>query len=97
MPQQIPPDETTIATASDALCGITRDGILKQAYRRLRSSSYRELQKIACEFQADVLMLRGRVGSYFVKQMAYALVADVGGVAAVSNRLDVGDMELNSK
>jgi osmotically-inducible protein OsmY len=90
MPQQFTLDEMTMSTASDVLCGFSRDGIVMQAYRRLRSSSYRELQKIVCDFQADVLTLRGCVGSYFVKQMAFALVADVGGVAAVSNRLDVG-------
>jgi len=96
MPFTINSSDSKSSPASDAPCRLVRDGILKQAYHRLRGSSYRELREVACEFHADVLTLRGRVGSYFVKQMAHVLVADVGGVTTVANRLDVGVMTVRS-
>lgn len=63
--------------------------ILEKAHDRLKQSSYPQLRRIACEFHEGVLILRGIVGSYFIKQLAHVLVADCVGVEEVSNRLEV--------
>jgi hypothetical protein len=66
-----------------------RSMILEKAHDRLKQSSYPQLRRIACEFHEGVLILRGIVGSYFIKQLAHVLVADCVGVEEVSNRLEV--------
>jgi osmotically-inducible protein OsmY len=56
---------------------------------RLRRSAYLALQHLSCEFRAGVLTLRGRLPSYYLKQVAQALVATVEGVTRVDNQVEV--------
>ena len=60
-----------------------------QAQSRLRKSGYHQLQLISCEFHKGVLTLRGRVSSFYLKQVAQTLVNQLDGVAEVNNRLEV--------
>jgi len=60
-----------------------------EAEARLRHSPYRELRRVSCELHDGVLMLRGRVSSYYLKQMAQQLVCRLEGVVEIDNRLDV--------
>jgi osmotically-inducible protein OsmY len=60
-----------------------------EAETRLRHSPYRELRRVSCELHDGVLMLRGRVSCYYLKQMAQHLVCRLEGVAEIDNRLDV--------
>jgi osmotically-inducible protein OsmY len=57
--------------------------------RRLRESGYRCLRTIRCEDRQGVLTLRGRVPSFYHKQVAQALVAAVAPVAAVVDLIEV--------
>jgi osmotically-inducible protein OsmY len=56
---------------------------------RLRGSGYGALHSVGCAFDSGVLHLRGRVPSYYLKQVAQSLVVDLEGVRQVINRLEV--------
>lgn len=63
--------------------------VLDGVGRRLQTSGYHQHRRIAFDLHEGVLTLRGIVSSFFLKQVAQALVADVVGVEEVSNRLEV--------
>lgn len=46
-------------------------------------------ETLFCEFHEGVLTLRGRLPSYYLKQLAQTVVATVDGVTQVDNRIDV--------
>jgi osmotically-inducible protein OsmY len=58
---------------------------------RLQRSGYAALGQIHCEFQPDggVLNLSGSVPSYYLKQLAQELAADLEGVRLVDNQIQV--------
>jgi osmotically-inducible protein OsmY len=55
----------------------------------MRRSGYYELRGVSCGFHEGVLILRGRVPSFHLKQVAQSLVFHLDGVQEVSNRLEV--------
>jgi hypothetical protein len=59
------------------------------AQAALRRSPYYELHNIVCEFSGGILTLRGRVPTYYLKQLAQATIADLPGVIEVNNRVEV--------
>ncbi len=61
------------------------------AEARLRANPYLALKSITCDCRLGMLVLRGRVATYYLKQMATAAVADLPGVCRVVNQIDVGD------
>jgi osmotically-inducible protein OsmY len=63
--------------------------IAEQAERCLQSSSYPSHRALRCSFRNGVLTLRGRVSSYYLRQMACALVANLEGVDQVVDRMEV--------
>ena len=66
-----------------------RAGIGLEAERRLRRSGYLALRDVSCDACAGVVRLRGRLPSYYLKQMAQAVVAEVEGVRRVINLIEV--------
>ena len=71
-------------------------GVGQAAVQRLHDSGYYELRKVECEYDPHcrILTLRGRVSSYFIKQMAQALMADLSEVRRIHNLLEVDDRAL---
>ena len=63
--------------------------VVTQAEGRLRSSSYQALKQIDCGYREGVLTLRGRVSSYYHKQLALALVCGIDGVQRIDDRIEV--------
>jgi osmotically-inducible protein OsmY len=59
------------------------------AERRLRRSPYIELRLISCEVCDGVLTLRGRVPTYYLKQVAQYMVDGLPGVQKIDNDLEV--------
>jgi osmotically-inducible protein OsmY len=59
------------------------------AEARLRQAPYLELRQVTCTCRAGVLHLRGTVSSYYLRQVAQALVQGLDGVEAIDNQLDV--------
>ena len=58
-----------------------------------RRSSHWELRDVTCQFLEGVLILKGRVRSYYVKQMAQELVRPLPAVEQIDNRLRVVSSE----
>jgi osmotically-inducible protein OsmY len=59
------------------------------AQARLGASSHRALSAIFCKCDQGVLVLRGSLSTYFHKQMAQEIVADIEGVKQVVNQIEV--------
>jgi osmotically-inducible protein OsmY len=55
----------------------------------LWGSPYLALRDISCEYQEGVLTLQGRLPTYYLKLMAQSVVADVEGVTAIVNKIEV--------
>jgi len=68
------------------------DRISEAARGRLRDSAYFALRDIDCVHQDGVLTLRGRLPSYYLKQMAQASVSQIAGVRAVANQIEVTNL-----
>jgi osmotically-inducible protein OsmY len=64
-------------------------GIGESARSRLQVSPYFAIRDIGCVYRDGVLTLQGRVPSYYLKQVALAIVADVAGVTTVLNTIEV--------
>lgn len=60
-----------------------------EAQSRLQGSGYYELHHVSCDFHEGVLSLRGRVSSFYLKQLAQTLVRELDGVEEINNRLEV--------
>jgi osmotically-inducible protein OsmY len=63
--------------------------ILAAVHEQLRASSHYFVRAVTCEFERGVLILRGRVPSFYLKQLAQTLVRRVAGVDQVKNLVDV--------
>jgi osmotically-inducible protein OsmY len=59
------------------------------AEARLGASPHRALRTILCKCDEGVLVLRGRLSTYFHKQLAQEIVADIEGVEQVVNQIEV--------
>lgn len=57
--------------------------------RRLQHHAHLPLRNVECECDGDVLTLRGCVCSYYLRQTAQALVADLAGSVVVVNEIEV--------
>jgi hypothetical protein len=55
----------------------------------LRRSSYPGLRHVSCEHEGNVLVLRGHVSSYYLKQLAQELVRALAGGGRVVNMVEV--------
>ena len=56
---------------------------------RLRRSGYSQLGVVSCEFHEGVLTLRGRVSTFYLKQVAQTVIRNLDGVGEINNRLEV--------
>ncbi len=75
--------------ASDSRRAIPVIAPQRDAEARLRRGGYLALHDVSCEQHGEVLYLRGCLPSYFLKQMAQAIVAEVEGVGEIVNRIEV--------
>jgi BON domain len=66
-----------------------RSDSLKTVLRRLQASSYLALRTIECDDQCGVMILRGRVPTFFLKQIAQELIRGLPGVETIANLIDV--------
>jgi osmotically-inducible protein OsmY len=59
------------------------------AERRLRSHPYLALKNVSCGWLDGVLVLRGCLPSYYLKQIAQEAVAALEGVERIDNQIQV--------
>ncbi|NLE39900.1 MAG: BON domain-containing protein [Pirellulaceae bacterium] len=60
-----------------------------KARRRLAKSTHVSIRKVTCRYHEGVLLLHGRVSSYYAKQLAQEVVRDLDGVEEIDNRIEV--------
>ena len=65
------------------------DRIAEAARECLRGSHRRVFAAVSCNCESGVLLLRGRVSSFYLKQVAQESVARVEGVTHVVNEIGV--------
>lgn len=56
---------------------------------KLQSNPYRAIRAVSCECDRGQLLLRGRLSSFFHKQLAQEAVAKIEGVTQVVNEIEV--------
>jgi osmotically-inducible protein OsmY len=59
------------------------------AERALRSGPYPALKNLCCDCRGGVLVLRGCLPTYYLKQVAQEVVAHLEGVQGVENQIEV--------
>lgn len=65
--------------------------VLSDVRRRLRTAGYRVLRQVRCEYSNGSVVLRGRVPSYYVKQIAQAVLMANPRIEHVVNLLVVSE------
>lgn len=68
---------------------ITDRDLLERVRLTLQSSPYLPLRTLACYVHERVVILRGSVPTYYCKQLAQNLVAELPGVDEVNNQVAV--------
>jgi osmotically-inducible protein OsmY len=63
--------------------------VTQEARDRLRRSPYMPVRSLSCEFDRGVLRLRGRLSSFYQKQLAQEAVIGMSGVEEVINDVAV--------
>jgi osmotically-inducible protein OsmY len=70
---------------------VEKEFIEQTAAARLRRAPYHGIRSISFQYHEGVLTLSGRVSSYYLKQVAQALVFPMDGVHQLNNRLHVAE------
>jgi hypothetical protein len=68
-----------------AVCSV----IIERCAAILRGSSHYALRRLRCDFHEGVLSLRGVVPSYYLKQLAQALLGKLAAVEEINNQVVV--------
>jgi osmotically-inducible protein OsmY len=63
------------------------------AEARFRSDSHTALRGISCKAERSVIVLEGRLSTFFQKQLAQEIVAHIEGVVQVVNQIEVVSSE----
>ena len=63
--------------------------VVERAESELRRNAYVALKNIGCEYHEGVLTLHGCLPTYYLKQVAQAVVAPIEGVRRVVNEIEV--------
>lgn len=63
--------------------------VAERVYRALAGSPYLAMRYLTCECDQGVLVLRGKVNSYYLKQVAQSVARSVDGVEVIVNVIEV--------
>jgi osmotically-inducible protein OsmY len=64
--------------------------VVEEATNRLGATAHLFAAQVRCTLRGEVLVLQGRVGSYFQKQVAQEAVKHLDGVVQILNQIEVG-------
>jgi hypothetical protein len=67
----------------------TRPEELAERCLRSNSYSYPALKSVSCEYLIGVLVLRGSVPTYYLKQLAQTVIAQLDGIKRIDNQIEV--------
>ena len=68
------------------------EAILREVRQRLHARGYEELRSITCEYHEGMLILRGRLSSHYLKQLAQEAIRTQPGVTIIVNATDVATL-----
>jgi hypothetical protein len=63
--------------------------VAKAVTKCLRKSPYSDIRNLSCDYDHGVLVLRGRLASYYEKQLAQIVVGKLPGIAQLVNEIEV--------
>jgi osmotically-inducible protein OsmY len=63
--------------------------IVAAAQACFHESPYRTLRRISCKAEGGILVLEGRLNTFFEKQMAQEMAGRIKGVTQVDNKIEV--------
>ena len=67
-----------------------RDRMLEsQATAELHNSAYHAVRRVSCEVRDSTLTLRGRLPSFYLKQIAQTVVRRIDGIVMIDNEVEV--------
>jgi hypothetical protein len=79
-----------VGTEPDKQNPDARTSLQGEAERALRCGPYPALKKLSCDYQGGVLVLRGCLPSYYLKQIAQEIVVhQTQGVDRLDNQIQV--------
>jgi hypothetical protein len=83
--------QRVVTAERGALAAVTTQAqdIADLAQAKLRASAYPGLRVLDCDFQDGVLVIRGRVCSYYLKQLAQTLIRQMPGIKVIQNQVRV--------
>ena len=59
------------------------------AQQCLKKSPYMTVRNLSCAYEGGILFLRGRLPSFYQKQLAQEAVAELEGIAEIVNQAEV--------
>jgi hypothetical protein len=74
-----------LATGSDL-----HYNVLESARSRLANTPFPVLRGVVCQYDRGVLILRGRLPSFYLKSVAQEAIRNLAGVRQVVNEIEVG-------
>lgn len=78
-------DERSRTAAHENTCELPAE----TAEKIYRTSPYHSLRRLRCSFADGVLVISGRLPSFFMKQLAQTAVQHIDGVERIENRVEV--------
>ena len=63
--------------------------VLSEILRQLQASPFAAIKELRCDFHEGVAILRGKVPTFYTRQIAQTLVKNVAGVEQVDDRIVV--------
>ena len=69
--------------------GATQATVQELAERCLRSNPYLALKNLSCDQRGGVLVLHGSLPTYYLKQVAQEVVAQLEGIEGIDNQIEV--------
>ena len=89
--QRVRPGVSADATCDSIQVDSQLARVSEVAKQRLRDSPFMSLRQLRCRIEGRVLVLEGKVPSFYLKQVAYTLVRDLHDVAPIDDRITVVD------
>ena len=77
------------AAVSCSTTQTVQSDVAEQAERLMRRNGHLCQQNVSCDFREGVLVIRGVVPSYYLKQVAQEVVASLAEVVRIDNQLSV--------
>jgi hypothetical protein len=71
-----------------------KEVMMQRTIKLLSRSPYAELRRVACEFHEGLLVLRGRVSSFYMKQLAQTAFLEMDGIDEICNQIEVAESDV---